>query len=109
MPLDEARIICLFLECYHTRHAAFSGYDAIFVKLGANLIIEETSLDLVRGSTIDVVEEIISSSFPVVNNLGSVKLWLRRVIRAEDVIDLITGAKLRCCRCKAPVPCDGVG
>ena len=61
MPLDEARIICLFLECYHTRHAAFSGYDAIFVKLGANLIIEETSLDLVRGSTIDVVEEIISN------------------------------------------------
>jgi Fe-S cluster assembly iron-binding protein IscA len=32
---------------------------------GAKLVIDETSLDLVRGSTVDFVEEMISSSFQV--------------------------------------------
>lgn len=45
--------------------------DAVFEKAGAKLIIDETSLDLVRGSTIDFVEEMISSSFQVVSNPNS--------------------------------------
>ena len=45
--------------------------DAVFEKAGAKLIIDETSLDLVRGSTIAFVEEMISSSFQVVNNPNS--------------------------------------
>jgi iron-sulfur cluster assembly accessory protein len=42
--------------------------DVLFEKAGAKLVIDETSLDLVRGSTIDFVEEMISSSFQVLNN-----------------------------------------
>ena len=45
--------------------------DIVFEKSGAKLVIDETSLDLVRGSTIDFVEEMISSSFQVVNNPNS--------------------------------------
>ena len=45
--------------------------DVMFEKAGAKLVIDETSLDLVRGSTIDFVEEMISSSFQVVNNPNS--------------------------------------
>jgi len=39
--------------------------DVVFERSGAKLVIDETSLDLVRGSTIDFVEEMISSSFQV--------------------------------------------
>lgn len=62
---------CLFLEHSRTCHAALSCYDAVFEKAGAKLIIDETSLDLVRSSTIAFVEEMISSSFQVVNNPNS--------------------------------------
>ncbi len=42
--------------------------DVLFEKAGAKLVIDETSLDMVRGSTIDFVEEMISSSFQVLSN-----------------------------------------
>ncbi|EKX44833.1 hypothetical protein GUITHDRAFT_152876 [Guillardia theta CCMP2712] len=47
------------------------GDDVVFEKDGAKLVIDETSLDLVRGSTVDFVEEMISSSFQVLNNPNS--------------------------------------
>ncbi len=42
--------------------------DIIFVKDGMRVVIDETSLDLLTGSTIDYVQEMIRSSFAVVGN-----------------------------------------
>ena len=42
--------------------------DIVFTKDGARVVIDKTSLDLLRGSTIDFVQEMIRSSFAVVNN-----------------------------------------
>jgi len=42
--------------------------DVVFVKDGARVVVDKTSLDLLRGSTVDFVQEMIRSSFAVVNN-----------------------------------------
>lgn len=42
--------------------------DIIFVKDGMRVVIDQTSLDLLQGSTIDYVQEMIRSSFAVVGN-----------------------------------------
>ena len=42
--------------------------DLIFERSGASLVVDEGSLEFVRGSTIDFVEEMIRSSFVVTNN-----------------------------------------
>lgn len=42
--------------------------DIIFVKDGMRVVVDQTSLDLLEGSTIDYVQEMIRSSFAVVAN-----------------------------------------
>lgn len=42
--------------------------DIIFTKDGARVVIDKASLELLRGSTVDFVQEMIRSSFAVVNN-----------------------------------------
>ena len=42
--------------------------DIVFVKDGMRVVVDATSLDLLRGSTIDYVQEMIRSSFAVVGN-----------------------------------------
>jgi Fe-S cluster assembly iron-binding protein IscA len=42
--------------------------DVVFVRDGARVVVDQTSLDLLRGSTIDYVSEMIRSSFAVVGN-----------------------------------------
>ena len=37
--------------------------DVVFERDGAKLLVDEGSLEMVRGSTVDFVEEMISSSF----------------------------------------------
>ena len=42
--------------------------DIILTKDGMRVVVDQTSLDLLRGSTIDYVQEMIRSSFAVVGN-----------------------------------------
>ena len=42
--------------------------DIVYTIEGARLVVDQTSLELLRGSTIDYVQEMIRSSFAVVNN-----------------------------------------
>mmetsp|Transcript_13189 Transcript_13189/g.27187 ORF Transcript_13189/g.27187 Transcript_13189/m.27187 type:complete len:182 (-) Transcript_13189:93-638(-) len=42
--------------------------DVVIERDGAKVVVDESSLEFVRGSTLDFVEEMISSSFQVLNN-----------------------------------------
>jgi len=42
--------------------------DAVFTKDGASVVIDESSLEFVRGSTVDYTTSMIRSSFVVANN-----------------------------------------
>ncbi|MDI9408239.1 MAG: iron-sulfur cluster assembly accessory protein [Candidatus Pacebacteria bacterium] len=48
-----------------------SSDDRIFAKNGAELIIDETSLGLMNGATLDFVEDLAGSSFQIKNPLAS--------------------------------------
>ena len=45
--------------------------DVVYNINGSRLVIDQTSLELLRGSTIDYVQEMIRSSFAVINNPNS--------------------------------------
>jgi iron-sulfur cluster assembly accessory protein len=42
--------------------------DNVFAKEDANVVVDHSSYELVKGATIDFVQEMIRSSFAVVNN-----------------------------------------
>lgn len=42
--------------------------DIIFIKDGMRVVVDQTSLELLKGSSIDYVQEMIRSSFAVVSN-----------------------------------------
>ena len=45
--------------------------DQIFVQHGISVVVDESSLEFIKGSTIDYITEMIRSSFAVVNNPNS--------------------------------------
>lgn len=44
-----------------------TGDDKVFEFHGTKLVIDETSLDLLKGSEIDYVEDLLASSFRITN------------------------------------------
>ncbi|KAL2914897.1 [4Fe-4S] proteins maturation [Polyrhizophydium stewartii] len=42
--------------------------DVVFERDGSRVVVDAMSLDMIRGSTIDFVDELIGSSFQVVGN-----------------------------------------
>jgi len=42
--------------------------DLVFVKDNATVVVDEGSMEYVKGSTVDFVEEMIRSAFSIVNN-----------------------------------------
>eukprot|EP00541_Cyclophora_tenuis_P018211 CAMPEP_0116575992 /NCGR_PEP_ID=MMETSP0397-20121206/20264_1 /TAXON_ID=216820 /ORGANISM="Cyclophora tenuis, Strain ECT3854" /LENGTH=127 /DNA_ID=CAMNT_0004104943 /DNA_START=44 /DNA_END=427 /DNA_ORIENTATION=- len=42
--------------------------DVVFQKDGARVVVDQNSLSLIRGSTVDFVQEMIKSSFAIINN-----------------------------------------
>ena len=45
--------------------------DSVFKRDGAMVVVDDMSMEFVRGSTVDFVQEMIRSSFAVVNNPNS--------------------------------------
>jgi iron-sulfur cluster insertion protein len=46
---------------------ALTGEDLVFAKDGAELVIDETSLDLMRGAVVDFIEDLSGSYFQIRN------------------------------------------
>ncbi|KAI9208912.1 uncharacterized protein BJ171DRAFT_487652 [Polychytrium aggregatum] len=46
----------------------FEESDRFFEKIGAKVVVDPVSLELIDGSTLDYVEELIGSSFQLVDN-----------------------------------------
>ena len=42
--------------------------DKVFEQDGQQVVVDAVSLDLIRGSTLDFVQEMIRSSFAILNN-----------------------------------------
>ena len=45
-----------------------SDEDSVIEKDGIDVVVDESSLELIKGSTIDYTQELIRSAFSVVNN-----------------------------------------
>mmetsp|Transcript_14014 Transcript_14014/g.20955 ORF Transcript_14014/g.20955 Transcript_14014/m.20955 type:complete len:155 (+) Transcript_14014:99-563(+) len=45
-----------------------SSDDKVFTKDGATVVVDESSFELVKGSTVDYEQELIKNAFAVVNN-----------------------------------------
>mmetsp|Transcript_23718 Transcript_23718/g.49092 ORF Transcript_23718/g.49092 Transcript_23718/m.49092 type:complete len:175 (-) Transcript_23718:83-607(-) len=45
--------------------------DCVFERDGAQVVIDESSLEFVKGATVDYVQEMIRSSFAIINNPNS--------------------------------------
>eukprot|EP00981_Chlorochromonas_danica_P008810 scaffold2312_cov165-Ochromonas_danica.AAC.50 len=57
-----------FQYTFKTDDASLSPDDKVFGKDDAKVVVDSASFDLVKGSTVDYVQEMIRSSFAVVNN-----------------------------------------
>ena len=61
-----------FTTQFEVDTAVPSEDDVVIERFGSRVVIDEVSLDLVRGSTIDYEETMIRSSFVVTNNPNAV-------------------------------------
>jgi iron-sulfur cluster assembly accessory protein len=50
---------------------ALNEDDLVFTRDGAEVVTDETSLEFIRGATVDYEEDLLRSSFAVVNNPNS--------------------------------------
>ncbi|OQR96850.1 iron-sulfur cluster assembly protein [Achlya hypogyna] len=53
-------------------HDTLEEDDQTFEKDGAQVVVDATSMEFLKGSTVDFVQELIRSSFSVINNPNAV-------------------------------------
>lgn len=69
-PDEDKYVQCLLLPPFfrQQRNESDLSLYRIFEKEGSKVVVDEGSFELIRGATVDFVQEMIRSSFAVVNN-----------------------------------------
>merc|ERR1712167_441025 len=59
--------------------------DHVFTRENSSVVVDDSSLEFVRGATIDFQQEMIRSAFAVTDNEQRVRLWVWFVLRVEEL------------------------
>ncbi|KAF0691910.1 Aste57867_16949 [Aphanomyces stellatus] len=68
VTLEDAPIGKMTMHVNFTYPGVAEDEDRVFEKDGAQVVVDETSMELLKGSTVDFAQELIRSSFTIINN-----------------------------------------